>query len=374
MPSFRIDNDLVCTRLKIHGESLRELLLENKWEEKPPKKAEFIFVNTCSFLKKMEEKSIKKILKYKRLKRKDQKIVVFGCLPAINGKRLSGLKKVKRKISYKIGKKLGVIAKLNNILNKLFFNDVYLTYLYDKSKVWHLKICEGCLGKCTFCSERKARGKLRSEKIEKVIREFENGLKMGYKIFSLNADDTGAFGIDNKESIVELLERILAHKENFKLVITEFNPKWLIHYKDRLVKLLSSKKVAFITVPLQSGSNKILELMGREYKVEDVIKILKAVKAKNKKLIVNTHLITGFPGETDEEFKKTLKLLEDFHFNKVKIFKYNERKNTPAARFNNKISECAKEKRRNILKRKIIFGCIKNLNLKEFLLNLDSLK
>jgi len=391
---FHLINDNTCVRLKLYGEDVRTMLKDNGWREAEMAAADYIFINTCAFLQKAENRAMAKIEGIVRNKKSHQQVAVFGCLPSINEARLRnihrgrifsgrnldaiatafGLKRRDAPISHQISRQGSLLTDFSKCLNRIFWQDAYFTYLYDKGRVFHLKISEGCLGRCSYCAERLARGSLTSRKIEDIVREFKRGLSLGYGIFSFNADDTGFFGLDNNENIVGLLREILAIRENFKLMITEFNPAALVSFSPDIIPLLSSPKIAFVTVPLQSGSRRILSLMNRDYEVDEAIAILKEIKGGNEKLKINTHIIVGFPGETEEDFRQTSRLLLDkFHFDKVKIFRYSERPNTAAAGLPDKISEETKKERRKSLNRRIILRAIRDLNLKEFLLNFHNL-
>lgn len=388
---FHMLNENVCIRLKLHGEDIRKLLLKNNWQEIDKENADFIFINTCAFLKKTEDIALFNIKKIIQNKNGRQKIIVFGCLPSMNIKRLKeiihngivfmrrdledvkkvfNLKDYKIESSHIIKRRLSRFELFNKYMNQFFFKDDYYTYLYEKEKAFHLKISEGCLGRCSFCSERFARGNLKSKKISEILKNFKDGLKQDYRIFSLNADDTSVFGMDNRENIVMLLGKILKQKKGFRMIITEFNPFGLLKYSEELIPLLSNPKIIFLTVPLQSGDVNILRKMNRPYNPLDVIEILKKIRQNNPSIKINTHIIVGFPGETEEAFRNTLSLFKTFNFNKVKVFRYNDRKGTIASRMKNKIPEDVKEKRQEEIYRQIFLNSLKKLKIKDLLLNI----
>lgn len=388
--TFHLVNKDVCIRLHLHGEDLRDLLLKNNWfETEKIADADIIFVNTCSFIKKAEDKALAGIESIISKKRDRQEVVVFGCLPDISPERLKkvhsgislsgrdlegvikafGLEHFERSVGHKVYRPGSKAVRVVKNLNRFFFKDDYFTYLYDKEKVFHLKISEGCYGQCTYCAEKNARGSLRSKRISEIMAEFAKGLEQGYRIFSLNADDVGVFGRDNLEDIAQLLEKMLAIDKDFRLVITEFNPWALWFYEEKVIDLLTSPKIIFVTVPLESGSQKVLEAMRRPYLLERVLPLLARIKKGNPKIKINTHIIVGFPGETEEDFQETLRLFDKFYFNKVKIFKYSERQGTLAASMPDKICEEEKERRSMILSRKVLVRAVKRFDLKAIVLN-----
>lgn len=387
---FHIFNDDVCIRLLLHGEDIRELFLKNNWlETKDQKSADVILVNTCSFIKSAENAAVAKLERIIGSKEDWQEIVVFGCLPDINPERLKkihqgislsgrdikgliaafNLERVERKVGHKVNRQGPISARIVKHLNRLFFRDDYFTYLFDKEKVFHLKISEGCLGQCAYCAERLARGSLKSKFISEIIEEFQGGLREGYRIFSLNADDVGLFGQDNQENIAQLLEEMLKVQNNFRLVITEFNPWALVKYREKIADILASPKIIFITVPLENGSQRILQLMKRPYILKMVMPVLSKIRMRNPGIKINTHIIVGFPGETEEDFEETLKLFDRFYFNKVKVFQYSERPNTEAALMPDKVGEKDKAERQRMLCRKVLHSAVRRLDIKAILLN-----
>lgn len=386
---FYMINEDTCIRLKLYGEDLRKLLVKNGWIETDKEMADYIFINTCSFVKKMEEKSIGRVREAESSKKPYQEVVVFGCLPSISPDELSRvhhgpsfperemdriieyfhLQPYEREISHTVEKKLNLKESIMEYLNRLFFKNDYVTHLYEREKVYHMKISEGCLGNCSYCAERLARGRLKSKKIEDIMEDFKKGLEKGYRIFSLNADDTSVFGKDNNESISMLLEDMLKTDGDYSIIVTEFNPFELVK-NEKIISLFGSEKISHITVPIQSGNQRILNLMRRPYNVEDVIESLRKIRKLNPHLHVSTHFIVGFPTETWKEFLDTVSVMDKFYFNKVKIFKYSERKMTPASSMSGKICEEEKERRYRYAKRRERWNYLKHLELRDLLLSL----
>lgn len=384
---FYLFNEKTCIRLKLFGEDLRNILVGNGWKEAEREDAEYLFINSCSFISSKEEEVISIIRRIVEQKKKNQKICIFGCLPSTNPKRIKEISpnitlfkrdleeiinffKLKRKttpISHTTNKSLSKSSILIDWANKIFIKDKTITYRLNKNKVFHLKISEGCTGKCTYCSE-KFTTRLKSRKISEILQEFRKGLKK-YNIFSLNADDTSSFGQDNNENILSLLNQIIKNNNEFSLAITEFNPRGM--NKD-IINILSSEKIIFITLPIQSGSQRILDKMKRQYEIRDIISKLIELKKLNPKIKINTHLIVGFPGETKKDFQETLNIIDKNIFDRIKVFKYNDRPGTEASMMPNKISEREKSIREKRLRTKILFNCIKNKQLSNLLLNFSN--
>ena len=147
--------------------------------------------------------------------------------------------------------------------------------------------------------------------------------------------------MDLDTSILELLEKTLALDGNFKLIITDFNPQWLIKYYDGLVPIIqkNQNRLLGISTPIQSGSDRILRLMKRPYKIEKVKEKLKDLNNKFPRLRLRTQIIVGFPGEAPEDFAETKKLIQECNFYQVEFFKYDDRPNTEAVDMEKKIPE-----------------------------------
>jgi len=389
--TFYIDTSNVCTRLQLHANEVKSMFIQNGLVEvDSPEKADEVFVNTCAFLKKMEDKTIRRIIDLRNELGQEQKITVFGCLPQINPERVEkisnigmvvaretdevahqlGLEKKEVEVGQTFERKLNWIGQTNRILNKLFFHDPYFEYLYEKDKAFHLKIGSGCLGNCSYCVEKMSRGGLKSRRIDDIFQQFQKGLDSGRKIFSFNSDDTGIYGLDNGENIAMLLEKVLSEPRDFSLVLTEFNPWGLVRNKEKILDLLQSPKIVFITIPIQSGSNDVLKRMRRPYRIEDVLPILNEIRKRNPKLRINTHLIVGFPGETEEDFKETFDLIKKFKFNKIKVFEYSDRPNVESYGFGDKVPEEEIKRRKEVLKRYFMLESLGDFNIKRFMLNL----
>jgi MiaB/RimO family radical SAM methylthiotransferase len=391
MKSFYLYNKGTCTRLKLFGEEVKNLLIENDWREKSLDEADLILFNSCSFIRKKEQEFLYLIRKANKKKKKGQKLAVFGCLPKTAKEKILqiseeiqthgrdieeiakslNLKKVKYKISHSYKKDdESFWQKFTLKINDLFLHDGSIIFRLKKDQIYHLRISEGCLGKCTYCTERLTT-KFKSEKICDVIWKYLEGYRTGYRLFSINSDDTAAFGLDRKENIYDLMSALLEFQYQSFFAIAEFNPRGLID--KRIYKILSSKKIFYITVPIQSGSQKILDMMKRPYQIEKVENALKKIKKINRKLKINTHIIVGFPGETEEDFQKTLRIIRSRIFNRVKIFSYSDHQKTESYHLPNKINGATKLSRAIRLKFAILHSSIKNRSLSDFLLNIRTI-
>lgn len=384
-------NNGTCTRVKLYGLDVVNLFVANGYEVVDKEEdAQYIIINTCSFLKSKEEyfyKFIKNV--NKRLKEK-QRIVVIGCLPSILKDELLDMNeemilfgrdidaiskyfKFKKNIETKattVSERLEGSKNVLYLFNKYLLKSKHIEYRLKREKVCYLQISSGCRGTCTYCSE-KFTTRLKSRPLEDIIEAIYDGISRGYTLFGLNSDDASAYGKDIGHSLEELLSEIVKIKEDIYFSIPEFNPNGL---SDKVISCLKDKKFLYITVPMQSGSQRILDLMERPYKIDDVIERVRRVKKNNKKLKINTHVIVGFPGETEEDFKKTKEILATGLFDRVKVFMYNERPGTKAALMDGKVLESVKVRRRDELLSLMKKQNIKHFSLTNLILNREQLK
>ncbi len=391
LKSFYMYNNNTCTRVKLFGLDVENLFLENGYKKnKKSENSNLIIVNTCSFLKSKEKYFLDLIKKINNDLKDRQQLVIIGCLPSINKEELlkinnkmilfgRDLNKIKEYFNFEksiktkatsVKDKLSFNKNLEYIFNKLFLRSKHIEYRLKRNKVCYLQISSGCQGRCTYCSERFTT-KLKSRPINEILEAIETGISRDYKLFGLNSDDASAYGKDIDSSLDELLKEIVKIKEKVYFSIPEFNPNGL---SEEIINYLKDEKFLYITVPIQSGSQRILDLMERPYKIDEVMEKIKLIKKNNKNLKINTHIIVGFPGESEEDFQKTKEVIQTGLFDRVKVFMYNERPKTKAKDFPNKVAEDIKLKRRNeILKIEKIQN-IKNISLTNLILNKEHLK
>ncbi len=388
---FYMYNNGTCTRVKLYGVDVYNLFLANGYEEVEKEEfADYIIVNTCSFLKSKEEYFYRFIKAIDNRINDKQRIVVIGCLPsiirdellAINENMLlfgRDISEVKKQFKFKkdiqtratsVSEKLDFNKNLLYQFNKYILHSKHIEYRLKRERVCYLQISSGCRGRCTYCSE-KFTTKLKSRPLSEIKEAIFDGISRGYTLFGLNSDDASAYGKDIGCSLEELLEEVVKIKDDIYFSIPEFNPNGL---SDRVIECLKDKKFLYITVPMQSGSQRILDLMERPYKIDDVIKRIKRVKKNNKKLKINTHVIVGFPGETEEDFIKTKEILRSGLFDRVKVFMYNERPNTKAALMDGKVPESVKVRRRDELLSVMKKQNIKHFSMTNLILNREQLK
>ena len=377
-----------------------------------PQKADVIFVGTCTLSKEREDLTVNKIQNFQSLNPKAE-IVPAGCLVRQNPERMgeihsglslptkteadwSHLEKIlpgeipiaeiidpiliRPHIDWRLIEEFDAFPVLkqrlekmpederNNILEEIFTNKALdhkkIAEFYNEGKLSQdelrelegydeqaaiLRIAKGCQGKCTYCAIKKSRGHLVSSKPEVVLDRFKKALEEGIKSFKLWADDIGVYGKDIGTDLASLLENILKEKNDFKLEVLAGNPKDFLEIYDRLLPLLKDPRIKYLNVTVQSGSEKILNDMNRPVDVEKLIDALKQLREEIPNLIIRTHYMVGFPGETDKDFQETVKFMEETKIYKSLIFAFSPRPNTPAEKMDKQIPDDVKQERAKIL-------------------------
>jgi len=249
-----------CTANRALYEKILGFLEMNNWEiTSSPEEADLIVVNSCGVKENTEEKIIHRLGVLESKKKKKTKVVVTGCLPRIAPQRLKKWESFGPFETHKLG---GIINANRNFSEALKVNSL--------ENISIIKIASGCLGKCSFCATKLATGWLKSRKKEDVLREFRRDLEKGYKEFWLTSQDNFVYGFDLGYSLVELLEEMLKEKKDFKIRVGMGNPKCLGSFLDRYLGLFEDKRLyRFFHIPVQSGSNNMLEKMRRGYKRDE---------------------------------------------------------------------------------------------------------
>ena len=251
------------------------------------------------------------------------------------------------------------IDELANILKKCMDNKKLQVEVYSKEgdivegipvkrdsdiTAW-VNIMLGCDKFCTYCVVPYARGKQRSRRKEDIINEVKELKEKGYKEITLLGQNVNAYGKDlyDDYDLSNLLEDVA--KTGIDRIRFVTSHPW--DFTDNMIKIISKYKnvMPYIHLPVQSGSNRILKLMGRRYTKEEYLTLYNKIRDSIEGVSITTDIIVGFPGETDEDFKETIDLVNKCKFDGAFTFIYSPREGTPAAVMDNQIDENIKSKR-----------------------------
>jgi len=305
-------------------------------------KADVVLINTCAVKGPTERRMINRI---KKLSKKP--LVVAGCLPLINPKLVEGYSVI---TPWSIGEVVEALEKTfagEKVKILKGSKPFLISHFRFNPVVEIIPIAEGCLGNCSYCAVRFARGRLRSYPEELIIRRAKRAMEEGVKEIWLTSQDCGAYGLDINSDIIDLLRKLIKLKGNFKIRLGMANPNFILKVKNELLKIFKARKMfRFLHIPVQSGSNKVLAEMNRRYRVEDVIKIVKAFKKL--RTTIATDIIVGYPTETEDDFQKTIDLLKKIKPDVTNVSKFEARPGTPAAKLKPLPSQVIKERSRRI--------------------------
>jgi MiaB-like tRNA modifying enzyme len=209
-----------------------------------------------------------------------------------------------------------------------------------------IQISEGCLGNCSYCITKLAKGKLFSYPEDLIVDSVKKS--KAYEIW-LTSQDCGAYGLDIGTNLPNLLRKILKLKKKFLLRVGMMNPNHAINIIDDLMDIYKDERIfKFLHVPVQSGNDNILLKMNRKYKAEDFVSIAEKFRNNFPQITIATDVICGFPGETDEQFEDTVKLIEKIKPDIVNISKFWPRPKTLAAQMKQLDVETRNERSRRM--------------------------
>ena len=319
-----------------------------------PDSADILFVNTCSIREHAEDKVHSLLGRYNLLKKKNPSMIigVLGCMAqSLKHDILENRPYVDIVLGPDSYRKLPELLN-RHITNKKSLVDTQLSKyeVYDDLfpsrkegvNAW-VTIMRGCDKFCTFCIVPFTRGRERSRSIDGIVREVENVISDGFTEVTLLGQNVNSYNY-NGHNFTELLESVAKVKGLKRIRYTSPHPQ------DITVELLNvmaqyDNICNYVHLPLQSGSNKILKRMNRTYTREHFIELSKIIREMLPNAGISTDIIVGFPGETEYDFNKTIKAMEEVKFDSAFTFKYSTRKGTKASEYDDHINEKIKQKR-----------------------------
>jgi len=327
-------------------------------EEKDYRKADFLLLNTCSIRENAHNKAFGMLGRFKHLKQTRPEIVIglCGCMAQETSVCEELLKNYKF-VNLVFG--THNLDKLPVLVDKAFSSDERQIEVYSREQDLvedlpvirsnkykaYVNIIYGCDKFCTYCIVPYTRGRERSRKKEDILKEVDALVKDGYKEITVLGQNVNAYGKDLYEDYFmgELLEDIA--KTGIPRIRFMTSHPW--DFTDKMIDVIAKYDniMPSIHLPVQSGSNKILKLMGRKYTKESYLELFDKIKKKIPRVTVSTDIIVGFPGETEEDFQETLDLVNYCKYDNAFTFIYSERDGTPACRLKEVIPMDVREDR-----------------------------
>ena len=325
------------------SEYVTNLLLSNNYKMldfNSDEEADIYIINTCTVTNEADKKD-RKLIHTTRSNHKDSILIVMGCYSQLNPNDIDADIIIGNK--YKSGiisliddfkKNKKKIVKVNDI-TKINFEDMYINRFLTHTRAF-VKIQDGCNAFCAYCAIPYARGGIRSKDFDKVIDEVSNLVNNGYKEIVLTGIHTGRYGIEKHTNLEKLLRELVNIKGIFRIRLSSIE---INEITDGIIDLIKNNDIMakHLHIPLQSGSNTILENMNRLYDKETFMSKIEHIRNEIPDISITTDLILGFPGETDELYNETLDTLRKINFTKIHTFPYSKRNGTKAASMPNQI-------------------------------------
>ena len=361
---------LGCDKNLVDSEHMSGLLSKAGYEFTDDEtQADIIIINSCCFIKDAKEESIETIFEMARYKEEGQckALVLAGCLAQ---RYHEEIKTEIPEVDICIG--TTAIDSIVSALDDYFKEHKKKEYLKDidflaaanaprnlstMGSYAYLKIAEGCDKHCTYCIIPKVRGNYRSVKMEYLIDEAKKLAEQGVKELILVAQETTMYGKDiyGKKSLHILLKELAKISGIYWIRVLYCYPEEI--YDELIDVIASEKKICnYLDLPIQHASDTILKKMGRRTTNKDLRDIIGKLRKRIPDIVLRTTLITGFPGETEEQFQDTLSLVEEVGYEGAFTFIFSPREGTPAARMEDNVSEADKKDRLNRLNEAINRG------------------
>ncbi len=355
---------LGCPKNLVDSERMLGLLqLDGYRLVNDPDGSDFVIVNTCGFIEQAREESFEAIDEMLELKAsgRTQGVIVSGCLAE---RQREGLLEQRPEIDSLVGVfgREQVTRVADRILGNMreqrtVFRPAPIQALPDRQRLRitprhfaYLKISEGCDRLCTFCAIPKMRGKHATKPIEEVLREARELADDGVKELIVVAQDTTYYGLDlyGEPRLAELLAE-LDQVEGLEWIrLMYFYPMYI---DDRLIRTIAESRriIPYLDMPLQHINDEMLRRMSRRVTRRETERLLEELRAGIADLTLRTTLITGFPGETEEQFEELVQFVRNQRFDRLGVFTYSYEADTPSARMSGHVPEQLMQQRRERL-------------------------
>ena len=323
--------------------------------------ADAIVINTCCFIKDAKEESVETILEMAEYKKTGSchALVVTGCMAQRYQKEI--IQEVPEVDAVLGTTSYGDIVKaLEEAVAGNHFEEFRdIDYLPDTGSkrvlttgghFGYLKIAEGCDKHCTYCIIPKLRGRFRSVPMERLVAQAEDMAEQGVKELILVAQETTVYGKDlyGKKSLHILLKKLCEIRGIRWIRVLYCYPEEI--YDELIETIRDEKKIChYLDIPIQHASDRILKRMGRRTSKQELIEIVGKLRKEIPDIVLRTTLITGFPGETEEDHEELKEFVDEMEFDRLGVFTYSPEENTPAAEMADQVSEEVKEERRDEL-------------------------
>ena len=349
---------LGCDKNLVDTEMMLGMLAEKGYQfTDDEQEAEIVVVNTCCFIGDAKEESINTLIEIGRLKETAnvKMLIAAGCLAQRYRKEIrEQIPEVDVIIgTMAIDKIVEAVEEYQTKQYTTFVEDIDRTPVSGKKRVVttgghyaYMKIAEGCDKRCSYCIIPKVRGSYRSIPMETLLKEANTLVEQGVKELILVAQETTLYGTDlyGKKSLPELLRKLSEIRGLYWIRILYCYPEEIT---DELVDTIAElpKVCHYLDIPIQHASDKILKRMGRRTNQQQLKDKIAMIRSKIPDMCLRTTLITGFPGESQEDHEQSMAFVDEMEFDRLGVFTYSAEEDTPAAGFPDQIEEEVKKDR-----------------------------
>jgi MiaB-like tRNA modifying enzyme len=347
-----------CTSNKADSYIISNILTNSGYDLAKLEDAQIVIINTCAVKEQTENKIKERLKSLHKIyhKNSNKYIIVAGCLPHITPEYVNVIKSVIPSFSAIID--LNNFRDLPEIIKRVRLGEKNLIFrsdhTIDKAKFLIIPpagkitgivpISEGCLGSCTYCCVKHARGKLNCYNPDNIINNVRYQLELGIKQIYLTSQDCSIYQ-HNETQLSDLIKKINGLDFKFYLRIGMINPSFLLENVDQLISIFKISKVyQFLHIPIQSGSNRILQEMQRKYQISEIIDNLELLKEEFPYLTISTDMICGFPGESEYDFYRSINFIKWLKPEILNISKFTARPGTKAKQMTQLNSKTIKER------------------------------
>ncbi|MFO8018223.1 MAG: tRNA (N(6)-L-threonylcarbamoyladenosine(37)-C(2))-methylthiotransferase [Promethearchaeia archaeon] len=347
-----------CSSNKADSLIIEHILRSEGYEKVSIENAKWIIINTCAVKQQTENRMKHRFKELDELYGKDPQnhVIVAGCFPYISEEYIEVVREYLPSFSAIIG--LDNILRIPRILEKVRKEGTNLVIpsegKIDKAQVLInypsgnitgiVPISEGCIGKCTYCCVKNARGHLFCYEPDKIVKNVENQLSQGIKQVYFTSQDCSIYEYRGT-TLENLITRISELDGQFFLRLGMINPRFLIKNLDQLLSIYQLDNIyQFLHIPIQSASDRILKRMKRPYLKSEIIEKIAILRERLPDLTISTDIICGFPGETEYDFYKTINFIKWLKPEILNISKYTVRPGTKAKQMEQVDSKVIKER------------------------------
>lgn len=351
---------LGCKVNQYETEAMAELFVKNGYEITEDYNCDVFVLNTCTVTNLSDRKSRQQISKI-RSENSDAIIAVVGCYSQVSPDEIENIEGVNVILGTKYRKEIVELCELakssNKIINKVEnigknreFEELTINTEHSMTRAY-IKIQEGCSQFCSYCIIPYARGPIRSRNIRDIVLEAKRLADNGFKEIVLTGIHVASYGKDLENDdigLIDVIEDIGQIDKIKRIRLSSLEPRIVDkQFLDRLSKV--EQFCDHFHLSLQSGSDSILQSMNRKYDTNLYEKTINLIRKYYPNAAITTDIIVGFPGETDEDFEKTLDFVDKIQFSKIHVFKYSNRKGTVASKMKNQVSGVVKKERSKLL-------------------------